>query len=96
MSSTIRILTPGGGDVAQAAASVPLLASLRGKTVGVIDNSKKNFDNLAAAMAEVLKRDYGAADVLIRRKRLPSLPAPAEVIAELTERCDLVITGSGD
>ena len=72
------------------------LDGLRGRTVGVIDNSKKNFDQLAEAMATVLKRDYGAADVLIRRKRMPSLPAPDEVIAEMTEQCDLVITGSGD
>ncbi len=94
--STIRILTPGGGGVLQAAARVPLLATLKGATVGVIDNSKKNFDQLAEAMATVLKRDYGAADVLIRRKRMPSLPAPDEVIAEMTAQCDLVITGSGD
>lgn len=70
--------------------------TLQGAVVGFIDNAKPNFNFLVDDLAELLTAKYGVARVIKRRKRSASVPAPAEVMDELTRECDLVITGSGD
>jgi hypothetical protein len=67
-----------------------------GKVIGFIDNAKPNFDLLVQDMAALLTSKYGVADVIVRRKRGASMPADEAVIAELAEKCDVVITGMGD
>ena len=70
--------------------------TLSGKVVGFIDNAKPNFDHLVDDLSAILTHDYGVASVITRRKRGPGIPAPADVMEELTAQCDVVITGSGD
>jgi hypothetical protein len=72
------------------------LSSLSGKTVGFIDNAKPNFNLLVDDLAELLTSKYGVARVIKRRKPSASVPAKPEMIAELSDACDVVITGSGD
>lgn len=72
------------------------LATLAGKTVGFIDNAKPNFNFLVDDLAELLLDRYGAARVIKRAKRGASMPAPEGIVDELSEQCELVITGSGD
>ena len=74
----------------------PTLDTLAGKVVGFIDNAKPNFNHLADDIGELLMSKYGVKQVLKRRKRAASVPAPEDVYKEYTEQCDLVITGSGD
>lgn len=72
------------------------LTSLAGKTVGIIDNAKPNFENLADALATLLTQQHGVAGVRRHRKHAASLPAAAGIAADFAANCDLVITGSGD
>ena len=72
------------------------LGALAGSVVGFIDNAKPNFNYLVDDLAELLVSRYGIREVIKRRKRSASLPAPDEMLNELVEHCDLVITGSGD
>ena len=72
------------------------LATLTGKTVGFIDNAKPNFNFLVDDLAELLLQRYGAASVIKRAKRGASMPAPESIVDELSQQCELVITGSGD
>lgn len=97
MNDNIRVLDPiaparlsGGGRLFRA------LPDLRGITVGFIDNSKPNFQALVEDLGELLGARYGVASIVKHRKRSASMPAAAEVIADVASRCDLVITGSGD
>ena len=76
--------------------SGPRLASLSGKTVGFIDNAKPNFNHLVDDLAELLIADYGVKQVIKRRKRSASVPAPDDIVRELADQCDVVIAGSGD
>jgi len=72
------------------------LATLAGKVVGFIDNAKPNFDHLVDDLADLLVARYGVARVVKRRKQSASVPAPEEVVRELSGECDVVIAGSGD
>jgi len=81
---------------AQVETAKPTLETLSGMVVGFIDNAKPNFNHLADDIGELLMKKYGVKQVLKRRKRAASVPAPDAVFQEYTEQCDLVITGSGD
>ena len=72
------------------------LATLSGKVVGFIDNAKPNFNHLVDDLADLLVSNYGVKRIIKRRKTSASIPAPEEVVRELADECDLVITGSGD
>ena len=97
MTATITILDPVAppGEAAAGQVFRPL-ASLAGKVVGFIDNSKPNFQFLADDLGALLKSKYGVADVVRHRKPTASVPASAQVLADIDKQCDLVITGSGD
>jgi hypothetical protein len=72
------------------------LASLAGKVVGFIDNAKPNFNHLVDDLADLLVTNYGVKQVIKRRKSSASVPAPQEIVRELSDQCDVVIAGSGD
>ncbi|OGA51174.1 MAG: hypothetical protein A3G24_01315 [Betaproteobacteria bacterium RIFCSPLOWO2_12_FULL_62_13] len=91
----IEICDPRSGPSAVTQGTVGV-ASLSGKVVGFIDNTKPNFNHLVDDLAEILVAHYGVKKVLKRGKRVQSIPAPEAVYAELKEECDVVITGSGD
>ena len=76
--------------------AVRKLTTLAGKTVGFIDNAKPNFNFLVDDLAALLTSRYGVSRVIKRRKQAASVPAPDDVVRELADECDLVITGSGD
>lgn len=92
----MRVLVPSAHP-ANAAQSLRLkLDSLQGKVIGVIDNSKPNFDNLADDVCALLMSKYGVARVVRKRKTAAGIPAPQDMVKELTAECDAVITGLGD
>lgn len=92
----VLLYDPTAVRQADAAAANPTLAALTGKVVGFIDNAKPNFNHLVDDLAELLVSSYGVKRVLKRRKTSASIPAPDEIVRELADECDLVITGSGD
>ena len=97
MSSTITILDPAApAGIAGAQRVFKALATLEGKVVGFIDNSKPNFNFLADDLTELLKSKYGVARAIRHRKPTASISASREVFADIQQECDLVITGSGD
>jgi hypothetical protein len=95
MSEAIQVLQPTPPRAARRAQERRSLGSLAGKTVGFIDNAKPNFNHLVDDLAELLVGQYGAAGVIKHRKP-GQVPVAAGALAELVERCDAVIAGSGD
>ena len=72
------------------------LGDLKGKVVGFIDNSKPNFNLLIDDIAELLTSRYGVKAIVKSGKRGASMPATTQVLDQLAQQCDLVVTGSGD
>ena len=72
------------------------VGDLKGKVVGFIDNSKPNFNLLIDDIAELLTSRYGVKAIVKSGKRGASMPATAQVLDQLAQQCDLVVTGSGD
>jgi hypothetical protein len=70
--------------------------SLKGKRVGLIENTKFNSDNILKRIGEILVRDHGAASYKLYRKRYSSVPAHEEIIHDLVDDCDVMVAGIGD
>ena len=90
------LLNPEGSSVET---SLPLSRrpeSLEGKTIGVLGNSKLNADAVLLAVGELLQQRYGAGPLVHRFKQNFSRPAPSEIVQELADACDIVLTGVGD
>jgi hypothetical protein len=85
-------VAPAGKEPQQAR---PVLDGLNGKVIGFIDNAKPNFNHLVDDVADLLVKNYAVAGVVKHRKR-GQVPVGDTVMAELAEKCDAVITGSGD
>jgi hypothetical protein len=92
---TIKVLDPTPERPAETAAAAPPLPSLRGVRIGILDNSKIRVDRFCDFLEESLTADYGVGEVVRRRKRNASAPAPDDVIADLLT-CDGVISAVGD
>ncbi|MEB3369046.1 UGSC family (seleno)protein [Saccharopolyspora mangrovi] len=95
------ILDPTGRASTAAAVGETKLAArpaeLAGARIGLLENTKQNAGLLLTEIAELLRTEHGAAGVEIHRtKRLFAQPAPAELVAEYTGNCDVVVTGVGD
>ena len=92
------ILSPEGKAKTSSAkvASVPRFTDLRGKVVGILDNSKPNADKLAERLAEQLQERYGVAGVISRRKLTAQQGAPKQYLDELAAQADFVLSGLGD
>ena len=98
MTATVILFDPTAPrpEAAGTPGTATTLSGLAGKVVGFIDNAKPNFGLLADDLGELLQTKYGVARVIKRRKSSASVPAKPEVIEELAQECDVVITGSGD
>jgi 2-phospho-L-lactate transferase/gluconeogenesis factor (CofD/UPF0052 family) len=92
---TIRVLSPVAESKISQSAPLRLPADLHGKTLGILDNTKANFELLVRTMESLLRESHGLAGVLYARKANSSTPAPPEVLAAVKE-ADLVVTGSAD
>jgi hypothetical protein len=92
------VLSPEGKAQSSAAkvAGLPQFTDLRGKVVGLLDNSKPNADKLAERFAELLIEKYGVANVISRRKLTAQQGAPKQYLDELAAQADIVLSGLGD
>jgi hypothetical protein len=92
----IELLDPTTEAAAQTIAYAPRPASLEGKRVALIENTKFNSDRLLEKIGRILESEYGAAGTRMWRKRNSSVPAHEEVIEEVRKTCDVMVAGIGD
>ncbi len=95
MAGNMLVFDPAAGQQSESQQLRPTLDDLTGKVVGFIDNAKPNFNLLVDDLAELLTSRFGVASVVKHRKP-GQVPVSEAVLKDLTERCDAVITGSGD
>src|ERR1700730_18022502 len=94
---TEAILSPEGSSHARQHRLAPRrFGSLDGVRLGLLGNSKLNADAVLLAIADLLKERYGIESVIMRSKPTFSKPAPEEVVEELVQNSDAILTGVGD
>lgn len=95
MSETTVIYDPVGEVRERSFPLAPRLEELNGKTLGLFDNSKPNFDVFLARVEELLTQSYIFPQVVRQSKDTVKAAAPHSLLQELAE-ADLVINGMGD
>ena len=93
---TIQIFDPTTEATARHIAYVPRPKSLAGMRLGLVDNTKHNYDQLLLRIAALLERDHGAKAHVIRRKHSAGAAPHAEIIEEFKANCDVIVAGVGD
>ena len=95
--TTVHLVDPTGADPGvQPLTLSPRPADLRGKRLGLLDNSKANSDVILHEIARILDQQFHFADIFYTKKHSASLPPYPEIMADLHRHADIVITGVGD
>ena len=92
---SIRVFDPTDEGGVATSPGAARLTSLASRTVGLLDNGKIQVRELLDHVAEILRAQYGVAQVVRFRKPDASRPAPPEVLAAM-QRCEAVISAVGD
>lgn len=95
MTGPIVVLDPTAGAATVSVELAPRPSSLAGLVVGWLDNGKPNSDRLLALLAARMDGEGMKEQVLLRKPNIGRV-APAGMIDELAQRCDVVVTGVGD
>ena len=91
------IMSPEGTSHANQHRLAPRrFTSLDGVRLGLLGNSKLNADAVLLAIGDLLEERFAIESVMMRSKPTFSKPAPDEVVDELVENADVIVTGVGD
>jgi hypothetical protein len=94
--TTRELMDPRGIPQIGARGLSPRLDSLDGKTIGLLDNGKPNFNLFLADLALLLRASYPSVRIVQRMKPIVPRPVPKDMLVELADTCDAVVTGLGD
>ena len=72
------------------------LASLEGKTIGILENGKLNAVEMLHEVADLFVQRHGCIIRTVYSKSNASAPAPSETLAKAAAEVDFLITGLGD
>jgi len=97
MATHERLLDPTGThDGAQDSTLSPRPVSLRGLTIGLLDNTKPNATMLLEEIASQLQQHHGAGESRMYTKDYFGTPVSDSLLDQITQDCDVVITAVGD
>ena len=69
---------------------------LDGKVLGLLSNNKPNSEMLLGLVADLIKDTFELEAVVEANKGTHRIPAAAEIIDDLAERCDVVIVATAE
>lgn len=92
----LGLLIPIDPALVQQHRMAPPLPDLHGAVAGFLDNRKNNADRLLARIRDVMQEQWQLSEVVWRAKFIYSRTATPEMLDELAERCQFVITAIGD
>lgn len=95
MASELPFIDPTRGGSRAKLSLAPRPMDLSGKVVGLLDNTKEQGDLILETLGEELRRRYGVAEVVMRRKQYFSKPAQPALLDEMAARVDVAIAAVG-
>jgi len=94
---TEAILSPEGTSNAGNYHLAPRrFTTLDGVRLGLLGNSKLNADAVLLAIGDLLKERYALKSVYVRSKPNFGKPAPDEIVEDMVDNSDVIVTGVGD
>ena len=92
----LGLALPIDPDAASRWRAAPRLDTLHDKVGGLLGNRKANADLLLRNIGERMAKDLELGDIYAVDKYVYSRPAADEIISDLSERCDFVVTAIAD
>jgi hypothetical protein len=74
----------------------PRPQSLRGLTVGLLDNTKPNGAVILRAVGRELQERYGVREIRMFRKGYFGTPVEESVVNQMLHNCDFAVAAIGD
>ena len=95
-STGLVVLDPTVAPLPTAGVVADRPTTLDGLTIGLLANGKLNSEEMLTAIHDVLADRFEFGAVVERNKQNASRPCPGDIIEELVDECDVVVTSSGD
>ena len=92
----MQLYDPTSSGAERHLARAAALASLEGRTIGILENGKLNAVEMLQEVAELFVRRHGCVVRAVYSKSNASAPAPSETLAKAAAEVDFLITGLGD
>ena len=98
MSARERLLDPTGDSERDTNTTLaqPRPQSLRGLTVGLLDNTKPNGATILQSVGRELTEQYGVREVRMFAKSYFGTPVDESVVNQMLHNCDFAVAGIGD
>ncbi len=91
----LEILDPVAPDQPRPRRLAQRLGDVRGKRLGLLDNTKPNAGLLLKELGALAKQQLGVSEVVFLRKRTSNVSAGV-LLDEMARTCDAVVTSNGD
>jgi hypothetical protein len=92
----MRLYDPTSTGATRTLHRAPALASLDGKTIGILENGKLNAIEMLREIAVQFERQHGCRIQAVYKKTNASAPAPSHTLEQAAKEVDFLITGLGD
>tara|TARA_Y100000588_G_scaffold33898_2_gene32924 strand:- start:231 stop:536 length:306 start_codon:yes stop_codon:yes gene_type:complete len=93
----IILVNPTGGKLDSDSLHIsPRPNDLRGKRLGLLDNTKANAEVILRRIADILDAKYEFSEIYYTKKHSSNLPPKPEIFSDLHQHADIVIAGIGD
>jgi len=92
---TIKVLSPAAATSGNAVPLAARVATLEGRVVGLLNNSKSGSRPFLDRVEELLRREHGVSKIIRYDKKAAALPIPDEMLTAASA-CDVVINGIAD
>ena len=96
MATKIMLLVPEAPGRASSTEATQRKLSKKGVRLGVLNNGKGNADHLLNFLVEGLKAEVPIASVAFMRKHRSAHAAPREILDQLADEADCVISAMAD
>ncbi len=97
MAGREKLVDPTGDSDRPADTTLtPRLRSVRGLTVGLLENTKPNSAALLAAVARELQRVHGLQAAVMYAKSYFGTPTEESLIQRILHNCNFAVAGIGD
>ena len=93
----VTLVDPTGHPMNESGLHIsPRINDLRGKRLGLLDNTKANSELILRKIADILDAKYEFAEIYYTKKHSSNLPPKPEILSDLHRESDIVIAGIGD
>ena len=92
----MQLYAPTSTTPKRQAFRAPVLASIDGLRLGILENGKLNAEEMLNEVAQLFVQRHGCAIVKLASKKNASAPAPANTLTQVAPEVDFLITGLGD